>query len=835
MMRILVSCLSAVLVVVPSFVSATPVTIVAEPSEFSFPELDGSLTMICLQRKSRGTLMCPTAKGFEMRKSGHFPYTLSEMTGHSWTYPIGKGELWARRFRDERMAERPSHDEIVVSNSLVIAAERKTDTLCWRWRVPVGQMRGLRWWVDGVEGDWVMPKREFKAAQHVALELPKGKSMTFAFEQPTALRIGCDGNAREHASVWFGSLKPQSWQKGERLEWAFRIASDDLVYRVSPGCCIQPSNKSWVPMDYKKEIESGSALDFSVFGLSDAPAGRHGWLKNVNGHFEFENQPGRPVRFYGVNLVGTVNCPDEAMADVLVARFKRLGYNAVRVHHHEKPLLKGSPDGRTFNAEMLDRFDRFMAKLFAAGIYVTTDLYVSREVKWSDLGLENLNGQETPGKCVKPFFETTEAGYENWKRFAFDFLGHVNPYTGRAYRDEPAMPLVALINENALFMNWMEFRKYPAAQSVWEKWLAKRGGAAAGLPALAKDVHEHDAAIGELTRDVETAFFRRATADLRAFGAKALFSDLSAGGGKPILEARKNFDYVDSHFYIDHPIFPGKRFSQPSYIAGGNPVRNPRLAPLALKECQCVEGKPFISSEWSFTGPGMYRGVGGVMSGAAAAANDWAGFWRFAYSHSADNLPDGKGSVGYFDLATDPLAQTADRACICLFLRGDLTAETKDGFRPDSKTGDLVLETPRTCGGFTEKGTVSAGPLTFGAAEPMTVWISSLDGRPIATSGRLMLAHLTDVQSEQTTFGDSSRKILVKWGKGRLFALDGVAEVSLALAQPEKYEVYGLETSGKRRGKVAAEVRDGKLTFACRVKAEDGKARMLYEVVKKGE
>ena len=98
-----------------------------------------------------------------------------------------------------------------------------------------------------------------------------------------------------------------------------------------------------------------------------------------------------------------------------------------------------------------------------------------------------------------------------------------------------------------------------------------------------------------------------------------------------------------------------------------------------------------------------------------------------------------------------------------------------------------------------------------------------------------MLAHLTDVQSEQTTFGDSSRKILVKWGKGRLFALDGVAEVSLASAQPEKYEVYGLETSGKRRGKVAAEVRDGNLTFACRVKAEDGKARMLYEVVKKGE
>ena len=32
-----------------------------------------------------------------------------------------------------------------------------------------------------------------------------------------------------------------------------------------------------------------------------------------------------------------------------------------------------------------------------------------------------------------------------------------------------------------------------------------------------------------------------------------------------------------------------------------------------------VDGKPFTITEWNFSGPGRYRGVGGILTGATAA------------------------------------------------------------------------------------------------------------------------------------------------------------------------------------------------------------------------
>ena len=64
--------------------------------------------------------------------------------------------------------------------------------------------------------------------------------------------------------------------------------------------CYIVANKDWQPFKYSLDVEKNSALDMSF--LTDAPAGKYGWVKAKDGHFVFEKKPNTPVRFYGANL-----------------------------------------------------------------------------------------------------------------------------------------------------------------------------------------------------------------------------------------------------------------------------------------------------------------------------------------------------------------------------------------------------------------------------------------------------------------------------------------------------------------------------------------------------
>ena len=164
---------------------------------------------------------------------------------------------------------------------------------------------------------------------------------------------------------------------------------------------------------------------------------------------------------------------------------------------------------------------------------------------------------------------------------------------------------------------------------------------------------------------------------------------------------------------------------------------------------------------------------------------------------------------------------------------GVRVASGNPAFRIDPARGAFTIDTPRTCGGFAPDGTVAAGPLTAtlnGAAA--TVWATSLDDAPVSSSSRILLTHITDVQGEDAKFADSERKILLRFGHGSLVR-NGSAKVALALAEPAAYEVYELETGGKRVREIPVEVRDAKLVFTATVEGPDG-ARMLYEISRKG-
>ena len=75
--------------------------------------------------------------------------------------------------------------------------------------------------------------------------------------------------------------------------------------------------------------------------------------------------------------------------------------------------------------------------------------------------------------------------------------------------------------------------------------------------------------------------------------------------------------------------------------------------------------------------------------------------------------------------------------------------------------------------------------------------------------------------------------MLQKWGTERIVVHSGEADVTLVLRNADDYDVWMLETDGRRTTKVPVNIVDGKLSFTASVKGPDGKAHFLFEIVRK--
>ncbi len=582
-------------------------------------------------------------------------------------------------------------DRDVVLNSLHISVEFSIPTLA-----------GGRWTADQRSGTF---PQDFGEAQIFAgsiraltIELPAGGNLHWTFPEATSVLVQDNRKWGPSFSVRiFRSASPQRpFAKGVPVKIDFSLAATDGVNVEHDTPVTIVADKDWIPLPLELDIVPGSALDFSGLGLQDAPAGKHGWLKaNEDGAFVFERQPDQPVRFYGVNLCFSAHYITHEQSDRLAERLCRLGYNAVRLHHYEGELTEPQRERTGLNPQKLDQLDYLVAACVRRGIYVTTDLFVSRPVDVALFLPDSASGRSDAMNRFKVLAALNPVAYENWKTFARNLLEHVNPYTQRAYKDEPGLAWLALINEGNL-ANFVSLAKdIPDYRAAWNRWLAERyrdraalatawGSAlkfneapAQGTVALDGSVHSQDLRGRDLVlflTQVERDFLVRATTFLREeLHARALVTNMNGWTNHVTSQRVRNaMDFVDDHFYVDHPRFLEQPWRLPSRCGNTSPVAEGAAGGRHLAFTRLLD-KPFTVTEYNYSGPGRYRGVGGILTGALGAIQGWDGIWRFAYSHSRDNLFQ-PAKLDYFNMATDPLSQAAERASICLFLRGDLRA-----------------------------------------------------------------------------------------------------------------------------------------------------------------
>ena len=406
-------------------------------------------------------------------------------------------------------------------------------------------------------------------------------------------------------------------------------------------------------------VAAGSALDFSF--LQDAPAGKHGRLTVRNGHFEFTNRPGVPVRLYGVNLCFDTLYQSKEEAEKLADSLAKMGYNAVRIHHYDGGLTSGSKRSTELNPEKLDQLDYLVSCLKKRGIYFAIDLYCSRNLKPGEIPEHPNLG----GRALKTLSALYDSALDNWKQFVGALLSHRNPYTGLTWAEEPAFAICSLLNEDPLYTGWS---RNPEIKAAFEKRFAEMEKERGLKPVTGEKLLHRQA---EFLTDLQNASYDRMRAFLKEdLKCGVLVSGVNYKNAEAQSFIRDRLDYVDNHSYFNHPSFPGKSYSYPVKFRSGSPLalRLPELRDAAHSR---IYGKPFTITETNYVYPNRYRTVGGAILGGFGGYQDYDGIFRFAWSHKAYKLSS-PVAISYFDIVQDPINQLSERIGILLFLRHEV-------------------------------------------------------------------------------------------------------------------------------------------------------------------
>ena len=430
----------------------------------------------------------------------------------------------------------------------------------------------------------------------------------------------------------------------------------------------------WFPVIFGDDPLSKDAVT-DISHMIDAPAGRHGFLKRTGATLQFSRAK-RPVKFWGVGADPRGKTPKQM---VRTAKwFRKHGVNMVRQHTVQSAVGLLNAEGK-FDAKRLDRYDRWFAALKEQGIYTTWSVIyphhgrflqkhdhpeVYAELRKFQLA-EELERAKKAGKKIDPEqqkrkereeppivvndYINIDRRLQNVALRYFDtLLNHKNPYTGLAYKDDPALAVVEFQNESNVFfhtLNGLRSNKPPRFaremrrrffEFVNAKYKTKRAVADAWSSRWDRDdnwekgelglmgayhlggkgpLHEFSGQLRragdyvEFLTQLQRRYYARREEELRTIGFRGVTVTTGWKSGGPAasmanLYADTSADMIDRHNYFGggdggHTVFTGK-VSNASHL--GRPGTG--LLNLALFQC---EDRPFSVTEWSMLPPSPYK------------------------------------------------------------------------------------------------------------------------------------------------------------------------------------------------------------------------------------
>jgi hypothetical protein len=592
----------------------------------------------------------------------------------------------------------------------------------------------------------------------------------------------------------------------EKTSGSGTLGIDDVVVTANPQpdpadwrpYHVETKGKAeWTPVEPSREVATGSGLDASA--LLEAPAGRYGFVTVKGGRLTFQTGP--RARFFGVQLLAPAPFQDTERADALVDRLAKSGINLVRLGDLDSPLGPGRSliddtrdDTTAFDPIALARLDHLIARLKARGIYIALELQSARRFRPDDdvPTPELLSIGGGPAAIIDPRLRAASL------KAAEALLGHVNPETGLALKDDPVLAWVTLFGEVTLFNQIDDPSSMPAnLASALKTKGAGRGGWRAIESAALKEMAESLRAKGVQVPIAGVSHWRR----------EADFSQTCAASG---------LDLVDDRLFWTPGTFlsPGRRSLVMSrdggLLPGAGKKRKPDRPYVVGQFCDQTSGA------WALP----YEGADLMLASVTASVEDWDALVRRGYFiHPqlwGNSAPGTGGGDDLFSVAevvnANPSVYGLLPHASSVMLRGRSevapVGHHRGGKGPstgipgwDSRVGRLVIETPFTqaVAGWSEAESARFESLTIDTNTPYcVVAVSSFTRDPIARSRRLLVTAVARVEPTGFAWVDDWRRDVADPGRTPL--LREPVRARVAWRRAGTVRAFALDAEGRRIG-----------------------------------
>jgi hypothetical protein len=413
----------------------------------------------------------------------------------------------------------------------------------------------------------------------------------------------------------------------------------------------QVPDKSWWTFSYPAgRSDAGSLIDLRF--LNEHFAGENGFIHlSVDGN-SFVNTKGKTVRFWACNGGSLANEFNDQKLDSLARFLAKMGVNIIRYHAAINPHGKNTKITDVDTTEARNIW-RCVAAMKRQGIYTVISPFWPANGHmggWipEEWGVDGYSGKDDLW-AVLFFSDRLQEGYKAWVKYLYTTP---NPYTKVALKDEPAVAIIQVENEDSPFF-WTMSNIKPALAKVvgvqFSKWLREKYGPEPDikdtmallpiynmtLPPRADDKSRlHDQV--EFYTIKQRAFYDDMVHYYRdVLGCRQLINgnnwrtasqsrllDLErwTNSGADVLAVNKYFDPQHKGPNAGWRIDPGDFYGSPSAL------KNPADLPTNIKQ---VAGHPMLVTESGWNLPNKYQTEGPLLVAAYGSLTGLDAFFWF--------------------------------------------------------------------------------------------------------------------------------------------------------------------------------------------------------------